>query len=57
MQGSGSGALSSFDDMLMDVADGAGTVSFRSLCVVLTDLFFLFFCENYVMQAEIQSSE
>lgn len=27
MQGSGSGALSSFDDMLMDVADGAGTIS------------------------------
>lgn len=37
MQGSGSGALSSFDDMLMNM-----TISFLNLCVVLDVLFF--FC-------------
>lgn len=39
MQGSGSGALSSFEDMLLDVDDGQFLVQF-SLFVVLAESFF-----------------
>lgn len=49
MQGSGSGALSSFADILMDADDGAGAVS------VSSSLVRAIFGGNYVMRVDLRS--